>query len=438
MIQEAPLSIGLKVDSLVTTPPIETRALTREQLEACLEKVPAYKKVCVFGLGYVGLPTALLFSRQGFEVHGVDVSERVMKILANDEVPDVYPELNDWWQHVRENNHFTYSEKPVESDLFLIAVPTPVNSKTKRCDLSYVKAAGEAIAEVLKKDDIVVLESTVPPGTTSDILRPMLEKTGLKAGVDFHLCFSPERVLPGNTVHELQNNARIIGGTTRESAELCKAIFEKAIKGDIYATDDRTAEFCKIAENTARDVNIALANELSILADDYGIDIKEAIELINQHPRVKLLNPGIGVGGHCIAVDPWFFVEASPEHAKLINQARRVNDSMPAYSVQKIIKDVEGIRNPKIVLVGLTYKPDVADTRESPAIEMVEILKRKDFNVVEYDPLLPEYEDTDLISVAKDADYMGILVLHTCVANELRENMDAIQQVMNTPNIHVF
>lgn len=402
------------------------------------ELAKQYRKVCVFGLGYVGLPTALMFARGGFDVHGVDVSDKVIGNIQENQVVSLYPELTEWWGSVRETGNFSVDTKPVPSDVFLIAVPTPVNPKTKRCDLSAVKVSARAIADVIKPGNLVVLESTVPPGTTRNILKPILESAGLRVGKDIHLCFSPERVLPGNTTHELVHNHRVMGGTTEESASLAKEIFRTVIEGDIYTTDDRTAEFCKIAENTARDVNIALANELSILADEYGIDIREAQYLINMHPRVNILRPGIGVGGHCIAVDPWFFVEASPGTSQLIATARRVNDSMPGYSANKIIKDVEHIKNPRICLVGLTYKPDVADTRESPSLRLVEILKEKDYDIVTYDPLLPEFKNRTLYEAVDGADYLAVLVNHSVIKAELAANREKIEAQMRTPLIRVF
>lgn len=412
---------------------------------ALSEQARAYHKICVLGLGYVGLPTAMMFARADnhtrFEVHGVDISPRILTAIQDDTVGHLYPELAPWWDSVKNQANFAASNQPVESDLFIITVPTPVHPATKRCDLTAVKAATQAILPVLKPGNIVILESTVPPGTTSHVLKPMIEAQGLTVGKDIHLCFSPERVLPGNTTHELIHNHRVLGATEPESAALAKAILSEVIQGEIYLTDDKTAEFCKLAENTYRDVNIALANELSMLADAHGIDMKEARPLINMHPRVNVLTPGIGVGGHCIAVDPWFFVEMDPLITQLIGTSRRVNDMMPGYSANKIAKAVEnleGIDKPRICCVGLTYKPDVADTRESPAQEIVEILKEKGFDVVAYDPLLPEYQNQTLLDAVKDTDYLAVLVNHSAVQAELSINEALIKSRMRTPQIKVF
>lgn len=399
-----------------------------------------YNRICVVGLGYVGLPTALLFARSGFDVQGVDVNSRVLENIAHSRIPEVYPELSDWWEEVEASEaKFCVAAKPEPADAFLITVPTPVHLANKTCDLSMVRAAMESILPVLRSGNLVVLESTVPPGTTRNILKPMIENaTGLIVGQDIFLCFSPERVLPGNTTQELVYNHRLVGGITPDSAILCQTLFSRVIQGEIYTTDDITAEFCKLAENTCRDVNIALANELSILADEYRIDMGEAREFINMHPRVNLLKPGIGVGGHCIAVDPWFFVEISPESTPLIATARQVNDRMPQYTARKILTAVKDIQNPRICLVGLTYKPDVADTRESPAMRVVEILKEAGIDVVTYDPLLAEFAGMDLLQVAKDADYLAVLVNHSVITLELAAQSKQVLRAMRTPRIHVF
>jgi UDP-N-acetyl-D-mannosaminuronic acid dehydrogenase len=416
-----------------------------------LDLATRYHKICVVGLGYVGLPTALLFARHGFSVQGVDVSRKVLENIAQSRVGDAYPELSAWWDEVAATAHFHASNRPEPADVFLITVPTPVHPAEKTCDLSMVRAATESILPVLKAGNLVVLESTVPPGTTRKLLKPLIEATtGLTVGRDIFLCFSPERVLPGNTTHELIHNDRVVGGTTPETALLAQAVLSRVLKGTIYTTDDITAEFCKLAENTYRDVNIALANELSVLADEYSIDMVEARALINMHPRVNLLKPGIGVGGHCIAVDPWFFVEASPINTRLIATSRKVNDRMPHYTAEKILKEVEDVPNPRICLVGLSYKPDVADTRESPAMRVAEILREKaatgngdapdekTITIITYDPLLEEYQGQTLQQAAEGADYLAVLVNHTLVQQEMKDYLPQIEAVMRHPRIHIF
>jgi UDP-N-acetyl-D-mannosaminuronic acid dehydrogenase len=424
--------------------------LTESDKQALQQRALAYSRVCVIGLGYVGLPTALLFARNGFSVQGVDISPRVLTMFAEDTVADAYPELAPWWHEVRAQSQenvitaakptFRASQQPETADVFLITVPTPVHEIDKTCDLSMVRSAMASILPVLAPGNLVVLESTVPSGTTQRVLQSMIEmETTLTVGknpaTDVYLCFSPERVLPGNTMDELVNNDRVIGGVTPQAAWLGHCLLSRVLKGRIDVTDAITAEFCKLAENTYRDVNIALANELSVLADEYGISITQARGIINRHPRVNLLQPGIGVGGHCIAVDPWFFVEASPMNTRLIAISRQVNDRMPFYTMERILKDVADLKNPRIVLAGLAYKPDVADTRESPAMRVVELLREAGMDVVAYDPLLTP---ATLAEQAQGADYLAILVSHTILRNELNTSRHAIEAVMQTPRIRVF
>ncbi len=416
--------------------------------ESIRQLAMTYQRVCVVGLGYVGLPTALLFARNGFTVQGVDISPKTLSMLEDSTVADHYPELGNWWDEVQSENaempRFRASATPEPADVFLITVPTPVHPKCKSCDLSMVRAATESILPVLQAGNLVILESTVPPKTTRTLLKPLIEEaTGLEVGRDIFLCFSPERVLPGNTTTELVNNDRVVGGLTPDSALLAESLLARVLKGKIYPTDDVTAEFCKLAENTYRDVNIALANELAILADDYEIDITEARTLINMHPRVNLLKPGIGVGGHCIAVDPWFFVEVSPKNTQLIATSRKVNDQMPAYTVARILKAVAGIDRPRIILLGLTYKPDVADMRESPAVRVAELLRAEasDLNatIVTLDPLAEKNDvPFDLVELARGADFMGVLVGHRMILDALNDHRDAMLSVMRTPQLRVF
>lgn len=427
--------------------------LTEADKQTLEQQALVYSRVCVIGLGYVGLPTALLFAKNGFSVQGVDISPRVLTMFAEDTVADAYPELAPWWYEVRDNTQerqksdaatadltFRVNQQPDAADVFLITVPTPVHEVDKTCDLSMVRSAMASILPVLAPGNLVVLESTVPPGTTQRVLQSMIEmETTLTVGknpeTDVYLCFSPERVLPGNTMDELVNNDRVIGGVTPQAAWLGHGLLNRVLKGRIDVTDAITAEFCKLAENTYRDVNIALANELSVLADEYGISITQARDIINRHPRVNLLQPGIGVGGHCIAVDPWFFVEASPMNTRLIATSRQVNDRMPFYTMERILKDVADLKNPRIVLAGLAYKPDVADTRESPAMRVVELLREAGMEVVAYDPLLTP---ATLTEQAQGADYLAILVNHAILRDELNRSRAAIEAEMRTPRIRVF
>lgn len=405
----------------------------------------ALSRVCVVGLGYVGLPTALLFARKGFRVQGVDIDPAVCAMVsAEGGIAERYPELAEWTHSLGPSaaddpaSGLTVGDTPAPADVFILTVPTPVHAETRRCDLRAVRAAAQSIVPALRAGNLVLLESTVPPGTTRTVVRPILEQSGLVAGVDFHLCFCPERILPGNTTHELVHNHRVLGGLTPACARRAQTLWTGVVAGELFVTDDVSAEFCKLAENTYRDVNIALANELSLIADEYHVDLKALLPIINQHPRVNLHTPGIGVGGHCIAVDPWFFVEASPWKTRLIRASREVNDQMPQVSADKIIADIADIDQPVILLAGLSYKPDVADLRESPALRIAEILDERGYAVRRYDPLLPQYRGQTLEQAAAGCDYLAILTPHTALCADLSLNREAILQAMRTPRVRRF
>ncbi len=311
----------------------------------------------------------------------------------------------------------TFSRKVSAADAFIIAVPTPFK-EGKLADMKFVVSAAESILPHLNKGNLVVLESTSPPRTTVDLVAPILERSGLKAGVDFFLVYSPERVLPGQILQELINNARVIGGINRESAEAGRELYATFVKGEIILTDATTAEMVKLMENTYRDINIAAANEFSRLADRFGIDIWEAISLANRHPRVKILNPGPGVGGHCISVDPWFLVESAPDITSLISSARKVNDFQPHFVVDWMERKLGTLSGKHICALGLTYKPDVDDFRESPAIDVVKLLIAKGADVKAYDPFTMReplngiHPTRNLSEALENADVAVILVPH--------------------------
>ena len=400
-----------------------------------------FRKLCVLGLGYIGLPTASTFAVNGFKVLGVDINPNVVETLQKGHIHIHEPGLHDVVTQAIRSGNFSASAKPEEADVFLIAVPTPFKEqelgdyqgqKYKLADMGAVISATEAIVPYLRKGNLVVLESTSPPRTTVDLVKPILERSGLKAGVDFHLCYSPERVLPGQILRELVENARVVGGVTPESARAGRDLYATFVKGKIIETDATTAEMVKIMENTTRDVNIALANEFARLAEKFGVDVWEAISLANLHPRINILNPGPGVGGHCISVDPWFFVEAAPELTHLIYNARKVNDSQPHFVVEKLKKTflaqaavpggedaVESIlKGKKIAALGLAYKPDVDDLRESPAAEIVHLLQNEGAQVKAWEPFKPDarmngiHMATDLKDAIQDADMVLLLVKH--------------------------
>ncbi|MBU4226035.1 MAG: nucleotide sugar dehydrogenase, partial [Chloroflexi bacterium] len=320
-----------------------------------------FTKLCVLGLGYIGLPTASTFATHGLQVVGVDVNARVLETLRNGGLHIHEPGLRTVVEAAVKSGNLTVSEKPEEADAFIIAVPTPFydnktgeynGQKYKLADMRAVTSASEAILPYLRKGNLVVLESTSPPRTTVDLVAPILEKSGLKAGVDFHLVYSPERVLPGQILRELIENARVIGGITPESAQAGRDLYAIFVKGEIIQTDATTAEMVKLMENTYRDVNIAIANEFACLAERFGVDVWEAIGLANRHPRVRILSPGPGVGGHCIGVDPWFLVEAAPDITPLIYKARNVNDAQPHFVLDLVKRALGGLKGKKIAALG--------------------------------------------------------------------------------------
>jgi len=376
-----------------------------------------FNKVCVLGLGYIGLPTASTFATHGLQVIGVDINPEVVQTLQNGGLHIQEPGLRTLVQAALRSGNLSIRNQPQEADAFIIAVPTPFY-EDKKADLRAVSAAAAAIAPYLRKGNLVVLESTSPPRTTMDVVAPLLEQSGLKSGIDFHLAYVPERVLPGQILRELIENARVIGGVDRASAEAGRELYRLFVRGELILTDATTAEMVKLMENTYRDVNIAIANEFARLADRFGVDIWEAIALANRHPRVNILQPGIGVGGHCISVDPWFLVEAAPDLARLIRTARMVNDEQPAFVVDIIRRSVGDLRGLNVAALGLSYKADVDDVRESPAIAVCQQLLQAGAKVRAFEPnrvhIKVEGVPTaqSLEEALQDAALMVILVAH--------------------------
>ncbi len=378
-----------------------------------------FNKLCVLGLGYIGLPTASTFAAHGIDVVGVDVNPHIVQTLQNGDLHIYEPGLRELVQGVWQSGRLVIREQPEPADAFIIAVPTPFKEE-KKADLSFVISATEAILPHLRKGNLVVLESTSPPRTTVDVVAPILERSGLKAGADFYLAYSPERVLPGQILKELVENSRVIGGVDPASAAVGRDLYTTFVKGEIFTTDATSAEMVKLMENTYRDINIAIANEFARLADRFGVDVWEAVRIANHHPRVKILNPGPGVGGHCISVDPWFLVEAAPDLTRLILSARQVNDAQPAYVVEIVRRALLGqVAGKKIAALGLSYKPDVDDLRESPAIEVACLLQKEGAEVLAYEPNRPDAGVDgltlvpNLATAIQDADLILLLVNHT-------------------------
>ncbi len=353
------------------------------------------KKVCILGLGYIGLPTAIVAAQQGLDVIGFDIDkQRVDRINQSDPVIQE-PEIFDKLQQVLSTKKF-YATNTIEpADYFLIAVPTPFNND-KTADLSYVWHAVDLITQVITQGNVVILESTVPVGTTQKLSERIEEKTGFKAGEDFFVAHCPERVLPGNIFRELTYNARIIGGINQESMQRAKILYKYFVKGPLYLTNAATAEMIKLVENSFRDVNIAFAHQVAAMAYQLHLNPFEIIELANKHPRVNILQPSAGVGGHCIAVDPWFLIETFPEQTVLLKAARIINDEKPQQVVASIYEHVKKWQQQhagvcKVSLLGLAYKPDIDDIRESPALEIAEqLLKNNAIDLLLCEPHVDE------------------------------------------------
>lgn len=349
------------------------------------------KTISVIGLGYIGLPAAAMFASKKVKVVGVDVNEHAISTINQGKIHIVEPELDMLVHAAVSEGYLRATNRPVPADAFLIAVPTPFKDDHEP-DLSYVEAAAASIAPVLKKGDVVILESTSPVGTTEQMvqvmakLRPDLSfpSEALKEGMDVHVAYCPERVLPGHVVRELVQNDRIIGGLSAKCSEKAIEVYRIFVEGDLLVTDARTAEMSKLTENAFRDVNIAFANELSLICDKLGINVWELIDLANHHPRVNILQPGCGVGGHCIAVDPWFIVNKTPDQAKIVKIARDINDSKPHWVQSKVEECVNDLVSSglkldqlKIACFGLAFKPDIDDLRESPALDIAHALAQK-------------------------------------------------------------
>jgi UDP-N-acetyl-D-mannosaminuronic acid dehydrogenase len=379
--------------------------------------------VCVVGLGYIGLPVAAMLASRGFNVSGFDVEKRVVDTINDGRAHFVEPDLDMLLEAAIRSHRLHAHSRPTPADYFVIAVPTPVDA-AKRPDLSHVDAAIGEIAPLLRKGSTVIIESTVPVGTTERVaqrlasLRPDLafpRRDDAAAAVDVHVAYCPERILPGQIVHELISNDRIIGGVTEACAHDAKAMYQTFVRGECAITDCRTAEFVKLAENAYRDVNIAFANELSLICEELDINIWQATELANRHPRVNILKPGPGVGGHCIAVDPWFIIDSVPQTSRLIRTAREVNTRKTLHVIERVMACAVVGAKRVVACYGIAYKPDVGDLRESPALEIVKKLGRSGrFRVLVCDPMVAE-------PVAELADIPDVELVSLNQANEQAE-----------------
>jgi len=381
-----------------------------------MEEVSAInKKICVIGLGYIGLPTASLLGTKGFSVHGVDVSRHVVDTINEGKIHIVEPDLDIMVKSAVNAGNLKAGMEPVEADVFVIAVPTPFKGEYEP-DLSYVENATQMISPYIKPGNLVILESTSPVGTTDEIVAKILNENGHDTEKEVFVAHCPERVLPGRILIELVENDRIVGGVNPLATEKAVEFYNTFVRGEVLSTDSRTAEMAKLTENSSRDVSIAFANELSLICDDEGINVWELISLANRHPRVNILNPGPGVGGHCIAVDPWFIVARSPKHAKLIKTARQVNDAKPDWVIEKVKSRAEKFKHPVIGCLGLAFKADVDDLRESPSVDIVRKLMHENVGeILISEPNLQSHKEFNLLTceeVIRRADIILLLVDH--------------------------
>ena len=390
---------------------------------------PEFRKISVLGLGYVGLPVAAVFASRGFDVTGVDVNPSIVDVVNRGRVHIVEPDLDMLVQSAVTAGKLTASLETQPADAFIIAVPTPFTDDHKP-ELSYVRQATQMIAPVLTKGNLIVLKSTSPVGTTEQIcawireLRPdLVVPEPLRENSDIHVAHCPERVLPGSVLREVVDNDRIIGGISPGCAAVAAGLYQSFVKGELLLTSARSAELAKLVENAFRDVNIGFANELSLICDELNLNVWEVIELANRHPRVNILRPGPGVGGHCIAIDPWFIIAASPRNSRIMRAAREVNDRKPVAVVEKVKSAAARLRDPVVACLGLTYKANIDDIRESPALHVVEALAREQVGqllVVEPNlPRLPEslagysqLRAADLQTAVRTADIIVLLVDH--------------------------
>ena len=373
-------------------------------------------RVCVVGLGYVGLPTAALLGTRGWDVLGVDTSKEVVQTVNAGRVHIQELGLEERVRLAVRSKRLRASRKPILADVFLIAVPTPI-LPDRRPDLSLVEAATDSLLSSLRPGNLVLVESTCPVGTTEVVVAERIAKAGHTIGeAGVRVAYCPERVLPGSILDELIHNDRIVGGIDASSTEQAARFYESFVEGVVLRTDARTAEMVKLTENAYRDVNIAFANELSMLCGQTGVDVWELIRLANRHPRVGVLEPGPGVGGHCVAVDPWFLIGAAPECARLTRVAREVNDSKPEWVLERVRQSVQGIDAPVIACLGLTFKADIGDLRESPALEVCRKLADEQLGeLLVVEPFLdnhPEFVLWDLDIAVRRADVILVLVDH--------------------------
>ena len=378
------------------------------------------KTVCVIGLGYIGLPTAALIANKGFVVSGIDINEDIVSKINKGEIHIIEDGLKAYVKSAVSSTKLKAFNKIQKSDVYIICVPTPFQNKNKKIpkpNIDYVLSATKSIAQFIKPGDLIILESTSPVGTTEKV-KQTLKNCGANLE-DVHIAYCPERVLPGKIMTEIVENDRIVGGLTSISTKKAMEFYRLFVSGDIIATDAKTAEMCKLAENSFRDLNIAFANELSMICDKQGINVWNLIKLANKHPRVNIMQPSTGVGGHCIAVDPWFIVSQNKEKAKLIQTAREINNYKTKWVIDKIKSNVhsyskDGVK-PKIACLGLSFKPNIDDLRESKALEVAETLLAEGYEVITVEPNVKSHKNLNILNLfdaIEQADLICLLVKH--------------------------
>lgn len=398
------------------------------------------KSINVVGLGYIGLPTALMFAANGIRVRGTDLNINIVNKLSSGELTFKEDGLEKLFKKAQKNE-IEFSTNYLKTDMYIITVPTPYIKESKKIDPKYVISAVNNVLNFCEKGAIIVIESTVSPGTIDKFVRPLIEEKGLVLGNDVHLVHAPERIIPGKMIYELENNSRTIGADSEAIGNKVKEVYSSFCKGDIIVTDIKTAELSKVVENTFRDINIAFANELAKICRRENIDVYNLIEIANKHPRVNILNPGPGVGGHCISVDPWFLVGDYPEMVNVIKSAREVNDSMPDFVISRIKElmkenNIEDIS--RVGLYGITYKEDVDDTRESPTLQLLQKLNDYEANSIKiYDPFISELhwesQYLDFEKFINDIDMIVIMVGHAHIKE--RRSIIKNKLILDTKNI---
>jgi UDP-N-acetyl-D-mannosaminuronic acid dehydrogenase len=397
------------------------------------------KTIVVIGIGYIGLSAALMWAKANQTVIGVDIEDGVVRAINEGILHLNEKEVMSLLSDPEVKKNLLARSTPCEADVFVIAVPTPVSPLKKVCDLSSVIAAVESVIPYLRKGNMIIVESTVPPLTCRNVIIPLVERlSSFKVPRDILLAHCPERILPGAIFHEIVHNERLIGGVDGPSTKAAAGIYAMFVKGKLHEVDDLSAELAKLMENTYRDVNIALANEFSQICELLGADSKLVIGLANRHPRVNILSPGIGVGGHCIPVDPWFLIEVAPYNSRLIAMARLINDETPARICAKIRRSVADIANPRIVALGASYKKNCDDMREAPANEIVRLLREDGYDVAQYDPIIPKLSYTNIVESVSGADLVAVLVCHDATSRDITENRAAIERAMRHERIVFF